>query len=80
MKLYDELAEWWPLLSSPDDYEEEAGLYLRALADAATGPLDGQTIWSRAFAREAPFRWPEPQPAPRCPGRLSIPGRAPFTW
>jgi SAM-dependent methyltransferase len=39
MKLYDELAEWWPLLSSPDDYEEEAGLYRRALADAATGPL-----------------------------------------
>lgn len=27
MKLYNELAEWWHLLSSPDDYEEEAILY-----------------------------------------------------
>ncbi|MCO6486909.1 MAG: class I SAM-dependent methyltransferase [Phaeodactylibacter sp.] len=27
MKLYHELANWWPLLSAPADYAEEAGLY-----------------------------------------------------
>ena len=27
MKLYHELAAWWPVLSAPGDYEEEAGLY-----------------------------------------------------
>jgi len=27
MKLYNELAEWWHLLSTPDDYKEEATLY-----------------------------------------------------
>ncbi|MGI2328098.1 class I SAM-dependent methyltransferase [Planococcus sp. YIM B11945] len=28
MKLYKELAEWWPLMSPHTDYEEEATLYL----------------------------------------------------
>ncbi|WP_422122492.1 class I SAM-dependent methyltransferase [Planococcus sp. X10-3] len=28
MKLYNELAEWWPLMSPHTEYEEEAGLYL----------------------------------------------------
>jgi SAM-dependent methyltransferase len=27
MKLYSELADWWPLMSAPEDYEEEAALY-----------------------------------------------------
>lgn len=27
MKLYHQLAGWWHLLSSPEEYEEEAGLY-----------------------------------------------------
>lgn len=31
MKMYSTLAAWWPLLSPPDEYEEEAGLYLDAL-------------------------------------------------
>lgn len=34
-KMYDELASWWPLLSAPKDYEEEAALYRSALLDAA---------------------------------------------
>jgi SAM-dependent methyltransferase len=34
-KLYDELAEWWPLLSAPEDYEEEATFYFNALQEAA---------------------------------------------
>lgn len=39
MKLYDELASWWPLLSAPAEYEEEAAFYARTLAAAATRPL-----------------------------------------
>jgi SAM-dependent methyltransferase len=38
-KMYEELASWWPLLSPPADYEEEAGIYARALADASARPL-----------------------------------------
>ena len=37
-KLYDQLADWWPLLSSPADYEEEATFYGRVL----TGACDGE--------------------------------------
>ena len=31
-KLYAELAAWWPLMSAPADYEEEAASYARLLA------------------------------------------------
>jgi SAM-dependent methyltransferase len=34
MKLYGELASWWPLLSPPADYAEEADFYGRTLAAA----------------------------------------------
>lgn len=34
MKIYDELADWWPLLSHPEDYAEEAALF-RTLLDAS---------------------------------------------
>jgi SAM-dependent methyltransferase len=30
-KLYSELTEWWPLLSAPEDYEEEAAFYTKTL-------------------------------------------------
>lgn len=36
-KLYGELASWWPLLSAPADYEEEAGFYRDFLVEAC-GP------------------------------------------
>jgi SAM-dependent methyltransferase len=32
--LYDELASWWPLMSAPADYEEEAAFFAATLADA----------------------------------------------
>ena len=38
-KMYDELASWWPLLSPPSDYVEEAAFYARTLAAACEGPL-----------------------------------------
>lgn len=31
MKLYKELADWWPLMSPHTEYEEEAGLYLEII-------------------------------------------------
>jgi SAM-dependent methyltransferase len=38
VKLYTDLAAWWPLLSSPADYEEEAAFYSRVIIDAAESP------------------------------------------
>jgi SAM-dependent methyltransferase len=37
--MYDELASWWPLLSAPADYEEEAASYAAMLAAACDRPL-----------------------------------------
>lgn len=37
-KLYTSLADWWPLLSPPEDYEEEAAIY-RRLLEPASGVL-----------------------------------------
>ena len=34
-KLYGELASWWPLLSAPEEYEEEAAVYRELLTRAA---------------------------------------------
>ncbi len=31
MKLYEELAEWWPLFSAPEDYAEEAAFFAEVL-------------------------------------------------
>ncbi len=37
-KMYEELASWWPLLSAPADYEEEAAFYGKTLAAACERP------------------------------------------
>lgn len=37
-KLYEELASWWPLLSSPAEYEEEAAFHGGTLAAACDRP------------------------------------------
>jgi hypothetical protein len=37
-KLYHDLASWWPLMSAPADYAEEAGFYSRALLEAGDQP------------------------------------------
>ena len=36
-KLYAELAAWWPLMSAPAEYAEEAAFYQQALLDACQG-------------------------------------------
>ena len=33
-RMYGDLAAWWPLLSAPEDYEEEAAFYRKTLLDA----------------------------------------------
>ena len=35
-RLYTQLADWWPLLSSPDEYTAEAELYRRTLLEACS--------------------------------------------
>jgi ubiquinone/menaquinone biosynthesis C-methylase UbiE len=37
-RMYDELAGWWPLLSAPAVYAEEAEIYRRLLAEAGDRP------------------------------------------
>lgn len=37
-KLYDSLAEWWPLVSHPSEYEEEAAIYRSILKGKGTDP------------------------------------------
>lgn len=37
--MYDELAAWWPLLSPPSDYAEEAAFYQHALQAACEHPI-----------------------------------------
>ena len=34
MKLYTELAEWWPIFSGPDEYREEAAFFARVLKES----------------------------------------------
>ena len=37
-KLYNELTDWWPLLSAPEDYAEEAAFYQQSLIGACARP------------------------------------------
>jgi SAM-dependent methyltransferase len=39
-RLYREFAAWWPLLSAPEDYAEEAAFYQRALLEACRRPVE----------------------------------------
>ncbi len=39
-KLYGDLAGWWPLMSAPEDYAEEAAFYFNAMAAAADQPIE----------------------------------------
>lgn len=38
-KLYHELADWWPLLSAPEDYAEEADVYRQTLIEFCERPI-----------------------------------------
>ncbi len=38
-QLYDDLADWWPVISPPSEYAEEATLYVDTIRAAARGPV-----------------------------------------
>ncbi len=38
LKLYSDLATWWPLLSPPEDYADEAAFFAQVLSDAGLSP------------------------------------------
>src|SRR5438093_10132531 len=38
MKLYDELAEWWPIMAAPAEYREEALFFDRLLSESSDPP------------------------------------------
>lgn len=38
LKLYTDLASWWPLLSTPDDYVEEATFFHQVLSETGQSP------------------------------------------
>ncbi len=38
MKLYGELAEWWPIFSGPEEYREEAAYFARTLIESSKPP------------------------------------------
>jgi trans-aconitate methyltransferase len=40
ISLYNDLAEWWPLMSAPEDYEEEATFYFNVMQQAANRRVD----------------------------------------
>ena len=39
-RLYTDLAEWWPLMSAPEDYAEEAEFYFSTLQSASSRTID----------------------------------------
>ena len=39
-KLYNDLAEWWPLMSAPADYAEEAAFYFDAMQARSATPIE----------------------------------------
>ena len=60
-KMYDELASWWPLLSAPGEYAEEAAFHTRTLVEACERPprivLElGSGGGSNAFHMKARFQ------------------------
>jgi SAM-dependent methyltransferase len=38
MKLYDELAEWWPIFAAPEEFREEAAHFDRVLTESTNPP------------------------------------------
>ena len=65
LKLYRELAEWYPLLTPVADYAEEAAFYRRRFEEHADG-RPGLSSISGAAAATTPRT-----SRPRCPARCS---------
>jgi hypothetical protein len=48
--MYGELASWWPLLSAPSDYAEEAAFSVNVEHDRHVEGLFPRARWPRALA------------------------------
>ena len=60
VKMYEDLASWWPLLSAPEDYAEEADIFARTLKSACDHPRTmlelGSGGGNNAFHMKTDFR------------------------
>ena len=55
LRLYDELADWWPLVGdAATEYAAEAGVYADLLAEACDGPI-ALAINAMANLRLSPY-------------------------
>jgi len=74
LRLYSDLASWWPVMSVPEDYAEEAAFYQRTLLDACTRPAQtmlevGSGGGNNASHLKARFRMTLVEPSP---GMLAV--------
>ena len=49
-RLYDELAEWWPLVSNPAEYVPEVDFFLPLLAELTAGAEASLASWKRRMS------------------------------
>jgi ubiquinone/menaquinone biosynthesis C-methylase UbiE len=73
-KMYNDLADWWPLLSTPADYAEEAAFFHQVLRDTGQRPLRtmlelGSGGGNNAFHLKAHYQLTLVDPAP---GMLTV--------
>ena len=54
-RLYGEFAEWWPLMSAPADYAEEATFYFNALQETAERRIDSMIELGSGGGNNASF-------------------------
>ena len=73
-RLYGELASWWPLLSSPADYAEEAAFYERTFVAASELPVRTLLELGSGGGNNASFLKARSQMAlvDRSPGMLEV--------
>ena len=38
-RLYDDIADWWPVISPPAEYAEEAAIYVEMIQASARRPV-----------------------------------------
>jgi SAM-dependent methyltransferase len=55
IKLYSSLAEWWPLLSPPEEYAEEAATYARCLTSGGNAPCETLVEFGSGGGNNASF-------------------------
>jgi SAM-dependent methyltransferase len=77
MKLYESLADWWPLLSPPSEYEEESAVYAKYLGPAGARPGRSMVEFGSGGGNNASFlkKQFEMTLVDLSPGMLAVSGR-----